>query len=249
MSCHYNYSLVIMMTRAYNDVDIGIDVGINVGIDAGDENDRKKNVGGGNGESTERGILDSLFNEKKCDDTRLRQLEMKSVLLDTYISENPRDIHVKDRRTWILLRLVSLMDQFQTRLRDSVSGIGSLPEIKKKQCLRELVDDGVMFHQDKKLVLEMLDNGVLEHVFTITGKFADGEILKDDVSEMEYGLENDGAMKMEMVDVLLDEEKPKPQSQSGLEINEGGIFQKMKMNMISVWKTITGCLYKYIYAC
>lgn len=178
----------------------------------------------------------------ESDDTRLRQLEMKSVLLDTYISENPRDIHVKDRRTWILLRLVSLMDQFQTRLRDSVQDIGSLAE-EKKQCLRELVDDDIMFHQDKKLVLEMLDNGVLEHVFTITGELADGEVSKNSVSEME------------MVDVLLDEEskpkpKPKPpQSQSSLDANNSGMFQKMKMNMISVWKTITGCLYKYIYAC
>lgn len=226
------------MTRAYNDVDTDIDVY--------DENGRKERVGGSNEESTERGILDSLFNGKKCDDTRLRQLEMKSMLLDTYVSENPRDIHVKDRRTWILLRLVSLMNQFQTRLRDSVSGIGSLPE-EKKQCLRELVDDGVMFHQDKKLVLEMLDNGVLEHVFTITGELADGEVSKDNVSEME----NDGPMEMEMVDVLLDEEpKPKPPlSQSSLDANNSSMFQKMKMNMISVWKTITECLYKYIYAC
>lgn len=227
-----------MTTRAYNDVEVGIDVG--------DENDRKRKVGGSNGESTERGILDSLFSGKKGDDTHLRQLEMKSVLLDTYISENPRDIHVKDKRTWILLRLVSLMNQFQTRLRDSVSGIGPLSE-EKKQCLRDLVDDGVMFHQDKKLVLEMLDNGVLEHVFTITGELADGEVSKNSVSEME----NDGAMEMEMVDVLFDEEqKPKPpQSQSSLETNNSGMFQKMKMNMISVWRTITGCLYKYIYAC
>jgi hypothetical protein len=220
-----------MTTTAYNDVDIR------------NENIGNKGVSGSNGESTERGILESLFNGKKCDDIRLRQLEMKSVLLDTYVSENPRDIHVKDRRTWILLRLVSLMNQFQTRLRDSVSGIGPLSE-EKKQCLRELVDDGVMFHQDKKLVLEMLDNGVLEHVFTITGDLADGEMSKDSVSD----IENDGAM--EMVDVLLDEEqKPKPpQSQSILDTNDG-MFHKMKMNMISVWKTITGCLYKYIYAC
>ena len=224
------------MTRAYNGVDTDIDVY--------DENGRKERVGGSNEESTERGILDSLFNGKKCDDTHLRQLEMKSMLLDTYVSENPRDIHVKDRRTWILLRLVSLMNQFQTRLRDSVSDIGSLPE-EKKQCLRKLVDDGVMFHQDKKLVLEMLDNGVLEHVFTITGELADGEMSKDNVSE----IDNDGAM--EMVDVLLDDEyKPKPpQSQNSLDAYNGGMFQKMKMNMISVWKTITGCLYKYIYAC
>lgn len=228
------------MSRAYNDAD------------ECNENIGNKGVRGSNEESTERGILDSLFNEKKCDDTRLRKLEMKSVLLDTYVSENPRDIHVKDRRTWILLRLVSLMNQFQTRLRDSVSGIGFLPE-EKKQCLRELVDDDIMFHQDKKLVLEMLNNGVLEYVFTITGELADGDgdMSKDSVPEMENDAENYGAMEMEMVDVLLDEEQnPKPpQSQSSLDTNDGGMFHKMKMNIISVWKTITGCLYKYIYAC
>lgn len=182
-------------------------------------------------------------NNDSDQESTLDALEIKSIFLDTYISENPRDIHVKDKKTWIILRLISLINAFYSRI-DTRIMISD-----KKKCIRELVEDDIIFTNEKNLVLNMIDDGILDQVFSITGELADG-----DKKEKESVIA-DIPEYSDMTDVKLDDDIVKNHNEDcetncdDSESKKNSWLSSLK-DRLTIWqKNIGEFFYQYFYAC
>lgn len=107
--------------------------------------------------------------DDQCDE--MKKLEMKSIILELYVSENPRDMVVKNKTIWLFIRILSILMESYVKINDgkhralhrTQKNKYELEEV--KFVLKELVEDEILFFKNRDFALQLLENDWIDDLF------------------------------------------------------------------------------------
>jgi hypothetical protein len=109
--------------------------------------------------------------DESCHDREINRLEMKSIILEFYISENPRDIEVKNKTFWLFIRILSILMESYVKINDGKHRVlhrtqkceYELKEV--KNVFKELIEDEILFSKNRDFALQLLENDYIDELF------------------------------------------------------------------------------------
>jgi hypothetical protein len=193
----------------------------------------------------------------------MQKLEMKSIILELYVSENPRDITVKNKSIWLFIRILSILMESYVKINDGKYRALHKTQKNKydlkdvKTVFKELVEDEILFFKNRDFVLKLLENDWVDELFE-DNKHVSKPISSSplSVSKYEYDVENIILEDHTSGDILY-KNKNDNEVKNNIVLDSDNsenpycivcVYKVLNFMKIAVRKT-KKTLYEYIYAC
>lgn len=207
---------------------------------------------------------DHITNNEHDNEYEMKRLEMKSIILELYVSENPRDIVVKNKTIWLFIRILSILMESYVKINDgkhralhpTQKNEYKLEEIKR--VFKELIEDEILFFKNRDFALQLLESGWIDELFqdnSTTVSKTNLLINKDEMNKTNI-LPEENQMQDYIDEINRNKKDSEDKNTIALEYDHSDspywivrIYRKVVTSLKSGLHKTKKTLYEYIYAC